>query len=139
TVVSNLSAGAQGAITAVRGPIYADAALWWQVLWDSGTRGWSVDAVMQAASTGSDTTPPSVSITSPANGSTVSGKISVTASATDNVGVTKVEFYVDGTLLATDTSSPWTFSWDTSLAVAGNHTLSVKAYDAQGNIGNAAI
>src|SRR5436190_17227007 len=54
-----------------------------------------------------DTIPPTTSITSLANGATVSGTISVTASASDNVGVTKVEFYVDGALQTTDTTSPY--------------------------------
>ncbi|MGI0049892.1 MAG: Ig-like domain-containing protein, partial [Nitrososphaera sp.] len=50
-----------------------------------------------------DTTAPTVSITAPANGATISGTVSVTASASDNVGVAKVVFYVDGVLKSTDT------------------------------------
>src|SRR5437870_3158144 len=66
-VVSNLAAGSQGTVTNVRGPIYADGDCWWQVLWDSGARGWTPVSVMQSAI--SDTTPPSVSISSPTNNS----------------------------------------------------------------------
>ena len=58
-----------------------------------------------------DTTPPSVSISAPSAGSTVAGTKTVTASATDNVGVAKVDFYVDDVLTATDTSSPYSFAW----------------------------
>src|SRR5439155_260740 len=53
-----------------------------------------------------DTSPPTVSITSPSSGSTVSGTITVTASASDNVGVAGVQFLLDGTVLGADTSSP---------------------------------
>jgi Bacterial Ig domain len=82
-----------------------------------------------------DTTAPSTSITAPANGATVSGTTSVTASASDNVGVTKVEFWLDGALQSTDTSSPYEWSWNTSTASNGSHALVSKAYDAANNIG----
>ena len=80
-----------------------------------------------------DTTPPSTSITSPASGATVSGTVSITASASDNVGVTKVEFYVDGGLQSSDTTSPYSASWDTTTVANGSHTLTSTAYDAAGN------
>ncbi len=82
-----------------------------------------------------DTAAPSTSITSPANGATVSGTISVTASASDNVGVTRVEFYLDGALQATDTTSPYAWSWNTTTTTDGSHSLTSKAYDAAGNVG----
>jgi len=85
-----------------------------------------------------DTTPPSTSITSPANGSTVSGTITVGANASDNVGVTRVELYVDNVLLSSDTSSPYQFSWNTTAATNGGHSLQTKAYDAAGNVGSSA-
>jgi beta-lactamase superfamily II metal-dependent hydrolase len=86
-----------------------------------------------------DTTPPTTSITSPADGATISGTISVTASASDNVGVTKVELYVDGALLATDTTSPYSWSWNTTTATNAPHTLSTTAYDAAGNSASSAV
>lgn len=82
---------------------------------------------------GGDTTPPSTSITAPAGGATLSGTVSVTASATDNVGVTNVEFYVDGVLKSSDATSPYSWSWDTTTATNATHTLTSKAYDAAGN------
>ena len=85
-----------------------------------------------------DTTPPTTAITSPAAGSTVTGTVTVTASASDNVGVTRVELYVDGALLATDTASPWSASWNTATATNGSHSLTSKAYDAAGNVGTSA-
>ncbi len=82
-----------------------------------------------------DATAPTVSISSPAAGATVSGTATITASASDNVGVTKTELWVDGALKSTDGASPWSFAWDTTAAGNGSHTLLVKAYDAAGNSG----
>lgn len=82
-----------------------------------------------------DTQAPTVSITAPSSGATVSGTTAVTASASDNVGVSRVEFYLDGGLQATDTSSPYSWSWDTTAASNGSHSLTAKAYDAAGNVG----
>jgi len=86
---------------------------------------------------GLDILPPTVSIISPNNRATVSGTIDVSASASDNVGVTRVDFYLDGSLtpVATDTSSPYSWSWDTTTVSNGDHSLLVKAYDAAGNTG----
>lgn len=78
---------------------------------------------------------PSTSISFPANNANVSGTVAVTASASDNVGVRRVEFYVNGLLRGTDTSAPYTYSWNTSSQAAGNYTLATRAYDAAGNIG----
>ena len=85
-----------------------------------------------------DTTPPTTSITSPANGATVSGTVTVQASASDNVGVTRVELYVDGAHAGTATTSPYTFSWNTTTVANGSHTLQTRAYDAAGNVGSSA-
>jgi len=82
-----------------------------------------------------DTTAPTVSISSPANNATASGTVSITANASDNVGVTKVEYYVNGALKTTDTTAPYAYSWDTSAVAAGTYALLMKAYDAAGNVG----
>jgi chitinase len=79
--------------------------------------------------------PPTVSITSPANNATATGTVSVAVNATDNVGVARLEFYVNGVLQATDSSAPYLFSWNTSALASGVYTLSVKAYDAADNVG----
>src|SRR5205823_1679741 len=84
---------------------------------------------------GGDTTAPTTSITAPANGATVSGTTTVSATASDNVGVTQVELYLDGVLQSTDTTSPYSWSWNTTAAVNGAHLLTSKAYDAAGNAG----
>jgi hypothetical protein len=76
-----------------------------------------------------DTTAPTVS----ASESGSSGTITLNASASDNVGVTKVEFYVDGVLKGTDTASPYTMTLDSSTLTNASHALTAKAFDAAGN------
>ena len=79
-------------------------------------------------------TPPSVSVTSPASGATVSGTATVAASATDNRGVSGVQFKLDGQNLgAEDTSAPYSTPWNTTSSAEGAHTLSAVARDAAGN------
>ncbi len=90
---------------------------------------------IQAGENQTDTIAPVVSLTSPSNGSSVSGTIIVAASATDNMGVTKVEFYVDGAMKAADTASPYSFSWDTASVPNGAHSLMAQAYDTGNNVG----
>ena len=84
---------------------------------------------------GSDTTPPTVS----ASESGSAGTISFSASASDNVGVSRVEFYVDGALKGSDSSAPYQASLDSATLVDGSHTLVAKAYDAAGNVGSASV
>lgn len=76
-----------------------------------------------------DTTPPSVSLTSPTSGQQVASGASVTvsANASDNAAVSRVEFRVDGVLVNTDTQSPYTFN--AGVLAAGNHTAQATAYD----------
>jgi subtilisin family serine protease len=90
-------------------------------------------------STGGDFVPPSAAISSPANGALVSGTINVNVNATDDVGVTRVELRVNDALLATDTSSPFSFSWNTKNSVNGTTTLKASAYDAVGNVGQSQV
>jgi len=97
------------------------------------------DLVFAVGAGAPDTTPPTTSITAPASGATVSGAVNITASASDNVGVTNVEFYIDGALAGSDATSPYAFSWNTAGLVNGSsHTIASKAYDAAGNVGTSA-
>jgi hypothetical protein len=82
---------------------------------------------------GADITPPSVSITSPTNGASVQATITVAASASDNIGVSSVSFKVDGAVVSTDNSAPYSFSWNTGTVAAGVHSLTATANDAAGN------
>lgn len=88
--------------------------------------------------TGRDMTPPKVSLTAPAGGATISGAVTVAATATDDVRVSYVEFYLDGALKSTDNSAAYTWSWDTRGTSNGSHTLLARAYDAAGNLGTSA-
>ena len=72
----------------------------------------------------------------PANGATVSGTVTVSANASDTVGVTRVELYADGSLVGSDTSSPYSVAWNTATVANGGHSLQTRAYDAAGNIGS---
>jgi len=81
-----------------------------------------------------DTTPPTVSITSPSSGATLSGTITVTASASDNVAVASVQLQVDGTNVgAAVTTSPYSFSLNTTTLSNGSHDLTAVATDTSGN------
>jgi hypothetical protein len=86
------------------------------------------------AQSSSDTTAPTVAVTSPTNGTSVTGAVTVAATASDNVGVTSVQFKVDGSNIGSvDTSAPYSTSWDTTTATTGSHTLTAVARDAAGN------
>jgi hypothetical protein len=81
-----------------------------------------------------DTAPPSVAMTQPSNGSTVSGLTTISADASDNVGVRGVQFLLDGAGLGTeDTTAPYSMVWSTMGAANGSHALSARARDAAGN------
>ncbi|RKH42714.1 S8 family serine peptidase [Corallococcus sicarius] len=84
---------------------------------------------------GTDTTPPTTSITAPVGGSTLSGTASVSANASDNVGVARVEFYAGTSLLGTATAAPYSIAWNTTSVANGTYALTTKAYDAANNIG----
>ncbi len=84
--------------------------------------------------TADDTTPPTVQILVPADGATVTGTVPISASASDNIGVTKVEFYADGQLIGTASSAPYQVNWNTATASKPNLGLTAKAYDAAGNV-----
>ncbi|MFQ5967795.1 MAG: FG-GAP-like repeat-containing protein [Acidimicrobiia bacterium] len=73
--------------------------------------------------------PPSVTITSPVNGATVSGTIEVAADANDDDGVTQVEFFVDGVSIGTDTAAPYAVSWKTTTAAERGRTVTATATD----------
>jgi len=89
-----------------------------------------------------DKIPPKVFTLYPVAGSTVTGVVNVSADVQDNIGIARLEFYVDGVLQAgaTDTSAPWGFAWDTTpQADGGPHTLYLKAYDTSGNVGTSGL
>jgi hypothetical protein len=79
-----------------------------------------------------DVTPPTAVITSPASNSLAGGSLTVTASASDDYAVTKVEFYDGSTPIGTDTVAPYSASFATAGTPDGTHWLTVKAYDSAG-------
>jgi hypothetical protein len=83
----------------------------------------------------SDTTPPTVSLTAPSNGATVSGtSVTLSATASDNVGVVGVQLKVDGANVGSEvTSSPYSITWDSTGVADGSHTVTAVARDAAGN------
>jgi thermitase len=91
--------------------------------------------VAAPAGSGPDSTAPTVAIASPTSG-TVNGVVSVNVDANDNVGVTRVDLLVNGNVLASDATSPFTFTWDTTLLAGTTATLMARAYDAAGNATN---
>ena len=81
-----------------------------------------------------DTTDPTVGLTTPAAGATVSGSVAIAANASDNVGVVGVQFKIDGgNLGAEDTSAPYSVSWPSGNVPNGSHTITAFARDAAGN------
>ncbi len=103
----------------------------------SGVESISGDFAFQTSSV-VDTTPPTIAITAPANGVTVSGSVTVSANASDNVGVASVQFFLDGSNLGSLLIvSPYSVAWNTATASNGAHTLTAQAKDAVGNVGNA--
>jgi chitinase len=99
----------------------------------AGNRSTSSVSVTVSNST-PDATPPAVSLTSPANGATVSGTVSVSANASDNVGVVGVQFQLNGANLGAEvTSAPYSYSWNTTTGANGSSTIAAVARDAAGN------
>jgi len=84
-------------------------------------------------------TSPTVSITNPSNGATVSSTVNVTADASDDNGVTQVEFFVDGNSIGVDTTAPYQATWDTTAYIDGSHSVSATATDTIGQTGSNAV
>lgn len=94
-----------------------------------------IAAAAETSSDLADLSSPTVKVTAPGLLATVQGTVTVSATATDNVGVTKVEFYAGSILVGTDTTAPYIRSWDTTTVPSNLYLFSSKAYDAAGNVG----
>jgi glucose/arabinose dehydrogenase len=88
-----------------------------------------------------DNIAPTVAITNPVNGATVPRKqnVTITATASDNVGVTRVDFLVNGALQCSDTTAPYSCVWRVPGAANKTHQLQARAFDAAGNSATASI
>ena len=80
-----------------------------------------------------DITPPHVAIRAPANGAVASGVVSITADASDAVGISRVDFIVDTNPIGSATAAPYSISWDTSSWPLGDRVLLARAIDSAGN------
>jgi hypothetical protein len=80
-----------------------------------------------------DTTPPTVSVTAPTAGATVGGTVTLSAAASDNGGVARVDFFVDGSSVGTDATAPYSVAWSSASVADGAHTIAARAVDAAGN------
>ncbi len=125
----------------------------WSVSWDTATTGdGTVVLTATATDTGGNTASdaitvtvdndgPSVTITAPADGSTVSGSVLVVTDATDTVGVSQVEFFVDGTSIGVDSNGAdgWSVNWSTSTSPDGTAAVSATATDLNSKTASDAI
>ena len=144
--VSQVGLALDGTLVAVT-PGSANTYVWNTTTVPNGTHSWratAYDAAGNPLATSSiktlvnnpDSTLPAVQITQPSSG-TVRRRSTMTiaADASDNVGVVRVEFYVNGVRVCTDTAAPYTCSWKVPSAVNKSYILQAKAYDAIGNVG----
>lgn len=80
-----------------------------------------------------DNTPPSVQLTAPSDGATVSGSVALDATASDDTAVSKVDFLIDGALVGSDGAAPYEVMWSSATVPDGTHTVTARAVDASGN------
>lgn len=99
----------------------------------SGAWGTSAFVKFKVANTTVSSSGSSVAVTSPASGSTVSGTVSLAASAADPSGVTQMKWFIDGSEVAWDGSSPWQGSWDSKRVGDGTHSIHARAYTGSGS------
>ncbi|NTW85007.1 MAG: hypothetical protein HGB30_02455 [Holophagaceae bacterium] len=130
TSTSNYAAARTAAISAAK-DLYGAGSTEEQAVWNA-FHGINVGSAWTSLS--SDTTAP----TAKAAEAGTAGTITLSATATDNVGVTRVEFYVDGSLKGTSSAAPFALSLDSKTLTNATHSLVIKAYDAAGNVGTSA-
>ena len=80
-----------------------------------------------------DTTPPELTISYPLSGSTVGEVVSIKVITIDNTGILKVDFYIDNTMMVSDTTSPYDYEWNTTTVSEGSHTIKVVSHDTKEN------
>ena len=108
--------------------------------------GWLASFALAGGQLGCGTGPqtdndlPSVVITSPANGATVSGAVIFSADAFDSFGIDEVRFFIDGFQVLEDRLAPYATTWNTlGGTTVGSHLLKVEAQDLSGNTASAAV
>ena len=98
----------------------------------------AVLSLAPVASAAPDSTAPTVKVTAPTDGSTAAGMVTLTASASDNVGVVEVRWYIDGVEVARDFAAKWSRTWNARSKASGTHEIYARARDAAGNWGTSA-
>jgi subtilisin family serine protease len=81
-----------------------------------------------------DVVPPAVTLLTPIRGAEVSGAVGLSATASDDVEVSKVDFFAGGTFLGTDRSAPYAFTWNTAALTNGTYGVRADATDTAGNV-----
>ena len=112
-------------------PFPSPSATWGDA--NPGSARWSFAVDYEPAEAPVDAEAPTVALTAPAPGATVSGPATITASASDDVGVAEVDLLVDGAVVATRSAPPYSTSWDTTTVANGSHTLTARARDYAAN------
>jgi hypothetical protein len=139
STTSGFTPSAANLIGTTTGTTYTDAGLppgtfYYLVIAKDAAGNVSSPSNEASASVTGDVTPPQVTLTAPAGGATVSGSVTLSANASDDVGVAGVQFYVDGVKVGSeDTTAPYTIQWNSSSVANGTHVLSAIARDAAGN------
>ena len=105
------------------GPSGWDNEFGWGLVDAAAALSWSAGPVDQL---------PSVTVTNPAENATVSGTSQLTADANDDHGIARVDFYLDTTLLGSDSIGPYSLSWDSTGVADGNYTIIATAVDSIG-------
>jgi hypothetical protein len=133
---------------------YASPYIYWPVTAaDSGNHDWMAAAIDSFGNVSSSSSPitlvvnipdiasPVTSITYPLNNAVMAkgSKLTITADSSDNVGVVRTEIYLNGHLLCSDSSAPYSCSWNVPSAARKTYQLQSKAYDAAGNVGVSSI
>jgi poly(hydroxyalkanoate) depolymerase family esterase len=85
-----------------------------------------------------DNSPPTVQLTAPADGATVSGSVTLSATASDNNGVARVEMLIDGAVVGSDAAAPYDLTWNSASVSDGAHTVTARAVDGAGNTATSA-
>jgi hypothetical protein len=85
------------------------------------------------ASSSGDFFPPTVEITNPEDGATVSGVVDISAAASDDSGIESVRFYLGTTLLGVDEIAPYSWLWNTAAVTPGTVQIEARVADTFGN------
>lgn len=132
--VENIANAANGIRAA--GGTEGGAVYWWYEMTAEDKLQWSTALAANTFSLPtSDISAPTTSISAPTNGAILTAYTTVSVSASDNIGVTRVELYRNNNLVGSSTTSPYQFSWDVVNTANGVYSLVAKAYDAAGNVG----